>query len=69
MGLIKQEGLEQLYLRFNPVYLRAQIDATLGELWKHAVYPKHAPNKSGSSVTLYFDATRPQSLPTNLKIC
>jgi len=49
----EQEGLEQLYPCLNPVYLRAQIDATLEELWKHAVYPtpQHAPNKSRASVT------------------
>lgn len=49
----QQEELEQLYQSLNPVRLRAQIDATLEELWKHAVCPtpQHAPNKSEASVT------------------
>jgi len=49
----QQEVLKQLYQGLNPVYLRAQIDASLEELWKHAVYPtlQHAPNKSEASVT------------------
>jgi len=49
----QQEVLRQLYQSLNPVRLRAQIDATLEELWKHAVYPtpQHQVNKSEASVT------------------
>ena len=49
----QQEELEQLYQSLNPVRLRAEIDATLEELWKHAVYPTppHQVNRSEASVT------------------
>jgi len=49
----QQEVLKQLYQSLNPVYLRAQIDVSLEELWKHAVYPapQRQVNKSEASVT------------------
>jgi len=49
----QQDELERDYRSLNPVHLRAQIDAALEELWKHAVYPipQHTVNKSEASVT------------------
>lgn len=35
----QKEELERCYWSINPVWLKAQIEATLQELWKHAAYP------------------------------
>ena len=47
MDETRKKDLERYYRGTNPVWLKTEIEATLKQLWKHAVYPTPCQDKKG----------------------